>query len=459
MSSETQTVAKYVADLKYEQIPAPVIQKLKLHLLDAAGTALYGFEMPWTRMIRDVVVGSGGTPESLIWNTAILVPAPQAAFVNSVATHAFELDDRRIASYMHPAAATLPAALATADVLGGASGRDLITAIVAGYEVGLRVGKCIGQGSFLRGFYPPGIAGSFAAAITAAKLRGMDAQAIAYVLNLTATQGAGLYSPSMIKRFNLGRGTFNGMCAVELVLAGYTGVDDIMEREIGGFVRAYADNADPAVLTDGLGQDFETLKVELKPYVSSRPNHTAIDATFELRKRYPALTPNEIDRIEIEIGTVNYNYGAGFPVFDVPSAVMSVAYCAAVALLDGEAFLDQFTQERVNDRRCQQLLKKTEVICNKQIDSMGLEDRDHTILRWRLKSGEVVETTRTYAKGHPRYPMTEAEVRTKFHRLIDQSVGQQKASALEDVFGRLEQIDSKQIGALLRIETECSQHA
>jgi 2-methylcitrate dehydratase PrpD len=253
----------------------------------------------------------------------------------------------------------------------------------------------------------------------------------------------------MIKRFNLGRGTFNGMYAVQLVSAGYTGVEDILEREVGSFIRAYADDGDLTVLTDGLGQEFETLKVELKPYVSSRPNHTAIDATLELRRRHPALTVDKIDRIEIEVGTVNYEWGAGFPVVDVPSAVMSVAYCAAVALLDGEAFLDQFTQERVNDPRCQQLLNNTEVFCNKQIDGMGLEDRDHTVVRWRLKGGRVVEVARTYAKGHPSCPMTEAEVRTKFHRLVDQRIEQRRASALEDAFGRLAEVDSQQIGSLL----------
>ena len=447
--SSTLALASYAADLTYSRIPKDVVETLKLHVLDAVGAALYGFNTPWARIIRDVAVAAGGKAEAAVWNTSVRLPAAQAAFVNSTATHAFELDDRRVASYMHPASAALPAALATADSLGGVEGRDLITAMVAGYEVGLRVGKAIGFGSTLRGFYPPGIGGSFTAAITAAKLRGMDAGTICYALDLTASQAAGLYNATMMKRFNLGRGTFNGMLAIELTEAGFRGMQDPFEREAGNFCKAYADQPDFKQLTSGLGSEFETSKVELKPYVSSRPNHTAIDATLQLHRENPNVTPEEIRKIEIEVGSANYIYGAGFEIRDVPNALMSVAYCAAVALLDGDAFLEQFTSERLADLRCRQLLEKTTVTADPKVDALGLEGRDHATVRWTLPNGRVVEAARTFAKGHPSDALTPSEVRAKFHRLADKCLPNGKTRELEEAFLQLERIDSTRVGKLL----------
>ncbi|MBI2858920.1 MAG: MmgE/PrpD family protein, partial [Chloroflexi bacterium] len=208
MNGQTRQLAQYAAGLGFTDIPSHVIDRLKLHLLDAAGAAIYGGQLPWTVIVKSVVSAWRGNPEATVWNTDIRVPASQAAFINSVATHAFELDDRRVASYMHPASATFPAGLAVSESLSRkVNGRELLTAIVAGYEVGLRVGKAIGRGSAERGFYPPGIGGAFAAVVTAGRLWGLKEGDFPHAFNVTATQVSGLYSPTMIKRLNIGAGT------------------------------------------------------------------------------------------------------------------------------------------------------------------------------------------------------------------------------------------------------------
>jgi aconitate decarboxylase len=435
----TEVLAEYAARLRWEDLPRPVVDRLKLHLLDAAGSAIYGGDMAWTRIIRDLLSSWAGAPQATIWSTNTRVPVAHAAFANTVATHAFELDDRRIASYMHPASATLPTGLAVAESIGQVTGRELLCAIVAGYEVGLRIGKCVGEGSFRRGFYPPGIGGAFAATVTAARLWGLDSARIAHAISLAANQAAGLYSPTMIKRFNIGRGSYNGVVAVELVRLGYAGTPDALEAEVGGFAGAYADEPELSRLTSGLGEDFEILKTELKPYVSSRPNHTAIDCVLDLKREHPAAA-GDIARIEIEIGTVNYKYGAGYQVRDVPGALMSVAYCAAVALLDNDAFLDQFTEARVRDRALQDVLARTTVTVNPAFDALGLEKRDNTVVRWILRDGRVLVRERWYAKGHPEERLSDKEVHTKFRRLVSKRVDAERAQRIEQVFGALEDV-------------------
>jgi aconitate decarboxylase len=446
----TSDLATYAATLQFETIPADVIERLQLHLLDAAGAATYGHQQPWSESIRTVAANMGGPGKAQVWYSDLCLTPSLAAFANSTATHAFELDDRRIASYMHPASAVLPSVLAIADELGGVSGRQLITAAVAGYEVGLRVGKCIGQGSFARGFYPPGIGGSFAAAAAAANLLELTADEVAAVFNFVATQAAGLYSPTMVKRFNLGRGTFNGLHAIDLVKAGFTGVDDIFDREFGSFPRAYADDAPLDLLTAGLGQSYEVMMVELKPYVSSRPNHAAIDATLDLRASHPEIALADITHIDIVIGTTNYEYGAGFPVTGVPSALMSEAYCAGVALLDGDAFLDQFTEQRVLADDIQDVLRRTEVVLDPAIDDMGLEDRDYTVVRWQLGDGRSYEASRKYAKGHPNQALSTAEVEAKFRRLTQDTLAPTTAAAMVDAFLHLPTTDSESLRSLLQ---------
>ncbi len=445
----TQELATYAANLQFDDIPPSVRHRLRLHLLDAVGAALYGFRMPWAALTRLHIDEIAARGKSGVWNSPDRFAAPFAAFANTSATHAFELDDRRIASFMHPASATLPSGLATADEMGSVSGKALLTAIFAGYEVGLRVGKTVGRGSLARGFYPAGIGGAFAAGITAAKLRGYGASEICQVMNVAACQASGLYSPTPVKRLCLAHGTFAGMSAVSLVSKGCYGVDDILEREVGGFCAAFTDDADLALLTSALGADYETAKVELKPYVSSRPNHVAIDATLRIRADNPSVKHSDIEKIEIEVGSSNYDYGAGFKVLDVPAALMSVAYCAAVALIDGNAFLEQFTAARVLAEDVQGILSITNVTRNTAIDDMGLEARDHTVIRWHLRSGQVLSRTQTYAKGHPSVPLTDEEIVSKFHRLADPSVGRERANLLEAAFHNLEEIDTGQLGALL----------
>lgn len=454
MTSPTRQLVSYANSLQFDDIPPSVVERLRLHLLDASGCAILGSEMEWTQMIASVLGRQGGAAEATVWNSSSRFPVAHAAFVNSVATHAFELDDRRVASYMHPASATLPAGLAVAESLGSVSGKDLVTAIVAGYEVGLRVGKCIGRGAWERGFYSPGLGGAFAAAATAGRLMGIGDEAMVHAFSLAATQTSGLYSPTMIKRFNLGRGTYNGLLAVQLAEAGYTGVEDAFEAEIGGLVKAYVDNPDLDLLTSGLGGEFETGKVELKPYVSSRPNHTSIDCILELRSLHPEITFESVKNIAIETSTANYRFGAGFEVQSVPAALMSVGYCVAVAFIDGDAFLPQFTDARVHEADVQDLLARTQVEANRQFDDMGLEMRDMTRVRCTLADGRVFEAEKAFAKGHPTDPLSEGEVITKFHRLVDSRIGQSRADDLQRLFLDIAGLDDvSRIARALQVQT------
>ncbi len=413
-SSPTRTLVEFACDLRFDALPDPVVQKLKLHILDALGAALYASTTPWCKIVRDVLARAGGKEEATVWGSSLRLPVQAAAMANSMATHGFELDDRRVAAYMHPASGTVSPCLALAERNGGVSGKDFLSAVAAGYEVSCRVGKCIGKPSFARGFYPPGSGNAFAAATCSGKLLGLDPQSLARAFHLSATQSCGLYSPTHVKRFNIGVGARAGILAAFLAKEGYEGVQDIFEAEEGGFCQAFGDEYDLGLLTENLSSEFEISHVELKPYVSSRPNHTAIDAALELVTRNPQICPESIDQIRIQVGTDNYRYGAGYVVDTVSRALMSVAYCAAVAIVDGNAFLEQFTAEKVSDPRVRNLLDRSVVEIDPEVDRLGLEKRDRTTLSIILKDGSRYEITKDFAKGHPSNPMSKKEVIEKF---------------------------------------------
>ena len=402
--SPTQRLASFVCELTYEMIPAPVVEKLKLHLLDAIGAALFASTKPWCRIVREILARDGGQEEVTVWGSPLRLPVQSASMINSMATHGFELDDRRVAAQLHPAAVTFPPALALAEREGEFSGADLLTAVVAGYEVSCRVGKCIGTPSAARGYYPPGITGTFAASTSVGKLLGFDSERMACAYNLAATQACGLYSPSHVKRFNIGIGARAGVLAAFLAQEGYEGVHDIFERKDGGVCSTFTDDYDIDLLTESLGSDYEISKVELKPYVSSRPNHTGIDAALELVSGNPQIQPEAIERIEIGIGQANYRYGAGFDVKTVSNALMSVAYCVAVAIVDGNAFLDQFTEEKINDPRIQNLVKRCQTTIDPEVDRLGLEKRDRTTVTIMLKDGSRYETIKDLGAALLRRP-------------------------------------------------------
>lgn len=430
-SSPTRSLASFAAKLTFEDLPADVIAKLKLHMLDALGAGLYGSKMPWMHTVAELLRDEAGSGQHTVWGRAFTLPIAGACFANSMATHAFELDDRRIASYVHPASTTVNVALAFAEHDRTITGRELLAAIAAGYEVSLRVGRCVGKLSFDRGFYPPGLVASFGAASVAGKLMDFDDAAIARTFGITATQACGLYSPTHLKRFNIGRGAHGAVVAALLTRKGFEAPEDTFESQVGGLCKAIADDCDFSFLHEGLGEEFDTRNVELKPYVSSRPNHVAIDLMLQLRREHAGIKESDIDNVVIEIGSHNYKYGAGFNVRSVSEALMSVAYCAAIALVDGEAFLDQFTAEKLASPEVQRLLSKTLVRTNTQFDDLGPERRDMTRLHVTFVGGSRYEAEGAFALGHPQRPMPTDAVVQKYRRLAATVLPERRVREIE----------------------------
>jgi aconitate decarboxylase len=417
-ASVTAALGHWTAELTLRQVPGQVISQIKRCLLDTIGCGLYGALQPWGRITADVAVGfSAGGPSSLFARTESVSP-PDAALANGTAIHGFEIDDAHVSSSLHPGAVTLPAALAVAQQQR-ATGTEFLTALVAGYEIGLRVGVCAGVSHSTSGYHVTGTAGTLASAAAAAKLLRLDAEGVSHALAIAATQAAGLYAArfgAMTKRFHAGRAAQSGVIAAYLASKKFTGSPDALEAPFGGFLSTLQGQHKAETMLDGLGTTWETERVGLKPYAACASAHTTIDGVRELRGA--GLTADNLAQMTIRVSKKSaINIGWPYVPAEVMTAQMNGQYAAAVTLLDGDAFIDQYAPSRLADPKILKIIPRVAFVHDPEID-LGGADKRHTVkIDAVLTDGSRLLTTIEQRRGSSHYPLSDEEISRKFHRL------------------------------------------
>ena len=373
----TYVLAEWIAKLRCTGLPESTQHAIRLALLDTLGVGLYGLDKPWTSIAADWA--SEGAPASTrtratLWGDAqpSLRPA-DAAFVNGVACHAFELDDYHNAK-LHPGAVVIPAALAVAEA-HDKNGRELITAIAAGYEVMIRISLALDPSvARLRGWHLTGVCGTFGAAAAAAVLLGLDTQQTAWALGLAGSQSSGLFAfnadGDMSKRFQAGNPSRGGVFAAELAARNFTGPTQVLEAEDGGLLKAFSDETHSEALCDGLGRHYHLEQTSFKPYACCGSLHSYIDAALELRARRGGPPgPGEGVRagmcrvVDLQCG---YDYLPGSEL----NAQMSARYCLAIALIEGQVLPPQFAARKLDDPAIVALAHRIELVPDPELDAI-----------------------------------------------------------------------------------------
>ena len=230
-------------------------------------------------------------------------PRPHAALVNGTQVQGFELDDVHRKAVLHVGAVTLPALIAVAESHAKLSGRDFLTAAVAGYEIGPRVGLCMGQEHIGQGWHSGATVGIFSAAAGAARALGLDAEKTVHALGIAGTQSSGLMAAqygAMVKRMHAGRAAQSGLYGALLAANGFTGIVDVFEAPYGGFCTTFSRSQDRFNLNAAergpRPNDSRRCGISLKFYSCVGSNHTTLDAIADIRKRRP-FRLDEIDEI------------------------------------------------------------------------------------------------------------------------------------------------------------------
>jgi 2-methylcitrate dehydratase PrpD len=435
----TKAIAQFVAGLAYERIPAEVIARIKLLILDSLGCALYGADLPWSRILMATLGGLDHTRACAVWGTGRRLSAPHAALANGTLVQSFELDDVHRAGVLHVGAVTLPALIAVAELRSGMSGRDVLRAAVAGYEIGPRVGLCMGPQHIGQGWHSGATVGVFSAAAGGAAALRLSADQAVHALGIAGTQAAGLMAAqygAMVKRMHAGRAAQSGLYGALLAEAGFTGIVDVFESPYGGFCSTFSRSQDRfnlAELTAGLGERFETLGVALKFYACVGSNHTTLDAIRMIAARRP-FGADDVANITVHGSQATVDH-VGWPYRPqgVTSAQMNLPFCVATLLAEGDVFVDQFTEAAVTDPRRMALAAKVAVVHDPAITARGAKFRHMVRVEIEFTDGSLASETVEAPRGSEQKFASEADVVEKFRKLAQPALSDRQAERIVEL--------------------------
>lgn len=427
-------LGRFVAATRYEALPGAVIEAVKLRILDIVAAGLVGVRLGSHASLMRVL---GGAPQASVWGEGSKLPLRDAVLVNAFLAHAAYLDDGSRHTGGHPSSAVIPAACAFAEC-EHASGKALIAAVAAGYEVFLRLGRAIYPSTVNRGFQSTAVLGAVSSAAACASLARLDAAAAANALAIACSLGVGLkeaLKSSASQPLQVGRSCEGGVLAVLYAREGAQGAASIVEH---GFMPAFSDRALPAGIADGLGTRFSIGETYVKVHGGCRGNHAPVDVVLDLARTH-AIAVDAIETLRLQVDSVTYAGEIHAP-RDGSQAQFSVAFAVAVALLRGNASIFQYTDANVADERVRALMGRIRVEVDTALDR-DYPDKRGAIAEIRLASGECHRGSIANAKGEPECPLSSADVERKFEDLAGEVVGRSQAGRIRDAVMALERLD------------------
>ncbi len=375
MANETATLAAYVKNLSFDDIPEDVLARAKVLTLDFLGSAVRARrEADSTGSILAMLsaLSLDGAGDATVFGDSKTYTPAVAALLNGALGHSLDFDDTHADSSLHPSAPVVPAAFAVGEMVG-ASGREVLTAIVAGYEVCCRLGNALDPTShYARGFHPTATAGTYGAAAAAGKLLGLSEQQLIAAFGVSGSQAAGslqfLVNGAWNKRYQVGAAAMNGVVAATLAKQGFVGATESVEGKHGLLV-GYTDHADANKATAGLGTTYETMKIGVKPYPSCRYTHAAIDALIAMRREHN-LTPERIAKVEIGLHRNGITLTGDPDTKRHPRSIVggqfSMFFTGALALEQGSFGWDDYS--RLGDPLIDTLADRIEVVQDDRLE-------------------------------------------------------------------------------------------
>jgi 2-methylcitrate dehydratase PrpD len=450
--SLSKELAVWVCGTAFQDLPEDVVAATKLRVLDVIGLALAGAETDFGRSVRTAALAMASPGPCRILGTGDRAGVTAAAFANGAFPQALEFDDTHVESIVHMSSPAVAAALALSEI-APVTGRDLITAVAIGNEISCRVG-CVSSGELhRRGFHPTGLFAPFGVTYLAAKLLGLDAEAMARAAGICGSFSAGLLEcwvdGTQSKFLHSGWAAQSGLMAVFLARAGTTGPAQVFEGRFGMFAAHVQDaqaHRDFSRIDKGLGTHWESRNSSFKPFPAAHVIHPYISAVLRLRNQH-GIEPRDVERIECPV--------AGFivgivceptsekwaPASDSHGRV-SLQYSVAEALYRGELGKDAYSAESLRHPEILELARRVEYYADPQFPGPG---RFKGAVKITLKNGQVVEEVEENTRGSAENPMTYAELRAKFDANASGFLDVGARDRVVDEIMRLEQLPNARV--------------
>lgn len=416
----SRELGAFLSDLRFEDLPRPVVEKTKELFLDWIASALAGRDAEPVRALEQFAarMGPGDGPSEILVGRRRTSPF-FAALVNGASSHVVEQDDVHNGSVFHPATVVFPAVLAAAQEIG-ASGRDLIVASVVGYEAGIRIGEFLGR-SHYKVFHTTGTVGTLASAAAVARVLSLDEATMLHALGSAGTQAAGLWEflrdAAHSKQLHTAKAAADGLLAAYLARDGFTGATRVLEGA-QGMAAGMSTDAEPARLVDRLGERWALLETSFKFHASCRHTHPAADALLHAMQQH-SLTPGQIAHVRARVHQAAVDVLG--PVTDprtVHQAKFSMGFVLALIALYGRAGITDFNDEALRNPELRRFHDRVEMVLDPEIDA-AYPERWIGLVEVQTTDGRRLISRVDVPKGDPGNTLTRAEIEDKALRLAE----------------------------------------
>lgn len=447
--SATRAVIDFVQGTSIDTLPAELLAEGRRCVTDTIGVILAGSTERSAAIVRDQVEDQGGRPEAAIFGSALRAPAALAARANGTAGHAMDFDDTQLPSrpdrvfglLTHPSVAPLSAALAVGE-RRNVSGAGLLEAFLIGFEVECKIAEAIDPRHYLEGFHSTATIGTLGAAVTAAKLEGLDGDRLAMTLGLAASMASGirLGFGTMTKPLHAGRAAENGILAADLAARGFTAGEDGLEAP-WGFFRVFGGGFDERYLVGALGAPYSLLVpgVSVKPYPSGSLGHPSTDAMLALVREHD-LTPEDIRLVTFRAGHNILRPLRYLRPANALEAKFSIPFFLSSIILRRRAGIEEFTDAFVASRPVREMMERVVVEFDTAIDARGY-DRMRSEIDVELTDGTVLRTSADTYRGGPMRPLTRDELHLKFRDCAGLVLEEPRVAAALERLERLEDLE------------------
>lgn len=404
MENRTKVLSDFCYEITYENLPIEVIERTKLLILDFIGVVIRSGELESSKTMTDIASELSGPGESVVWGSPHRLQAQYAALANGTTAHGIEFDDVTCESSLHPAIVVMPAVFALAEEIG-ASPKSMIEAIVAGYEVMMRLGEASldFRGNY-RYFHTSGTCGVFAAAMAAGKLLKLDRQALNMAMGIAGSMSSGsmefLTHGAWTKRLNPGWAAHSGILAAKMAQGGYVGPTTILDGDYG-FLNSYTRHRRPEKLVEGLGLPYKLMETNIKVYACCRYAHAAVEGAVGLYQE--GYRMKDIDKIRVSVLQAGWELVASpvevkYNPVNVVQAQFNVPFGIAIALKKGRAGFADYIEANVGDPEIRDFLPKVEMFVDEEMEA--LYPRNWPAKMWiTLKDGRVLERFVKHSRG------------------------------------------------------------
>jgi 2-methylcitrate dehydratase PrpD len=439
-SRTTSILSSYIAECLDNGLPAEVVSKAKLHVLDTLAAMISGSGMEVGKRAVEYIRRSGAVGQTTVVGSNLLAVAAEAALANGMMAHADETDDSHLYGRFHPGCGIIPAALAMAE-RQQSSGAEFLGAVVLGYDVGTRINLSLG----LDPATPPrhsthSLGTNFGAAAAAAALCRFSPQQVRYVLSYASQQASGIPFwqrdlEHVEKAFDFGgMGARNGVTATAMVAAGFTATDDPFSGR-DNFFTAFAESPSPSSLIDALGARFEILRASLKKWCVGSPIQAALDALEHLITEHN-LRPDNVESVTVTLPDDRFHI-----VNDRAMPDICVQHLLGLMLVDGHlTFASCHDYSRMADPDVLSMRKRISALPSREL-SIAVPARQ-AILEVLTTGHETLRHHTRVVRGTPEDPMSVQEVESKARGLILPLLGPDRAERLIHLIGDLESLPS-----------------